>query len=388
MTLLVSGIMLISHLYLGWRLTVATPKNRRRKWIRWLPVLLLLSFYTLPVTGYIAANFYGDIDVFDLPKPITYWFWFGLIFSFQLATWLLLLDAFKIGAHWFSSWPATKINLYFRRTVGMLGIVVFLFTGIKMYADTTNIQVEEEIIEMDDLPNAFHNFKIIHISDVQGDQYTGAERIARYVEKVNSQDADIVIFTGDLVTNGTDYLEMAAGEMAKVESRLGTYAVVGDHDYWAGLSEVEPALENQGIELLRDENTIIPAGSDSLLLTGVIEVYSQSAEKQVVDSLTAQGESEELFKIMASHQVSDLVIGKAQEYNYPILLAGHTHGGQVRVPFLGMQFSAADRETKYVSGSYWAEELFVNVNNGLGFTLAPVRYNAPPKISVITLRAV
>lgn len=387
MTFLVSAIMLAAHVYLGWRLTFAIIQQKTKRWVRWLPSLLLLSFYMLPVGGYIVFVLSGDVDLFDLPKSIAYWFWFGLVFSFQLTTWVLFSDIIRLGFLWFSDRKPYTINHFYRWALAIFCATIFVFTGIKMYFDTNTIEVQEEILETDSIPEAFDGFKIVHISDIQGDQYTGAENIAHYVEKVNLQNPDLVVFTGDLVTNGTDFLEMAVGEVANTQADYGTYAVIGDHDFWAGLSEVKPVLDKYDIQLLQDENRVVTAGSDSLLLTGITEVYSQSAETQTVDSLTATHPSKPSLKIMASHQVPQLLVDEALNNSYHLILAGHTHGGQVRIPFLGMQFSAADRETDYVSGSYWVEELLVHVNNGLGFTLAPVRYNAPPTVSVITLSA-
>jgi predicted MPP superfamily phosphohydrolase len=97
----------------------------------------------------------------------------------------------------------------------------------------------------------------------------------------------------------------------------------------------------------------------------------------------ADGQS---LKILASHQIPEGLIGNALEHSYDLVLAGHTHGGQIRVPFMGMTFSAAARETDFISGVYWVDDLLINVNNGLGYTLAPIRYNAPAAVSVITLK--
>jgi predicted MPP superfamily phosphohydrolase len=162
---------------------------------------------------------------------------------------------------------------------------------------------------------------------------------------------------------------------------------VGDHDYWAGLEHVEPALENNGIVLLRNENARIPVEGDTLLLTGITHVYSKPADSKVVEQLASDSTRFDL-KLMASHQISEMIIDKARNHRYSVALAGHTHGGQIRVPLLGRTYSASDLETPFISGLYEEDGLFVNVNNGLGFTLAPVRYNAPPAITLIELNAV
>ncbi len=384
MTLLVSGIMAISHLYLGWRLTRAAVFVSGKTIIRWLPVLLLISFYLLPLTGLILYGINGRLDLFELPKAITYWFWFGFAFSFQLLGWVLVADVIKVGSSLLGGWNPAGINRWFGNAVLGLALVIGMYSGIKMYVDTNNIETEVIEQQIPGLPQQLDGFRIVHISDIQGDRYTGREKIAAYIDRLNEQDADLVIFTGDLISYGTDYITMAAEELGRAKATHGTYAVVGDHDFWAGLQYVEPAMEKRGVTLLRDENATIPVGSDTLLLTGITQVYSKRAVASEVDSLTS-ATSENALKVMASHQVSDMLVSNAEEKGYDMMLAGHTHGGQLRVPLLWMKFSASDRETEYVSGLYPMDGFFIHVNNGLGFTLAPVRYNAKPAVTVIEL---
>lgn len=385
MTLLVTGFMAIAHLYLGWRLTKSAGFIFKRSGIRWLPVLLLLTFYCLPITGVLLYGIQGHLDLLEIPKPITYWFWFGLVFSYQLATWIILIDIVKAGLHLWSNRDTGYINTLYARAAFLAMVVVFIFCGVKMYMNTTYIQNESIELEVKNLPEALQGLRLVHISDIQGDQYTGRKEIQRYIEKVNALEPDVVIFTGDLISYGTEFIEMSAEAFSKVEATYGTYAVVGDHDYWAGLSNVEPALESRGISLLRDENRTIDIGGSKLLLTGITQVYSKRAEAAKVRGLTSDT-THTVLRIMAAHQISDLLLNEAKDHNYRLLLAGHTHGGQVRVPLFGMTFSASERETEFVSGTYRRDNLLINVNNGLGFTLAPVRYNAPPAISVIELR--
>lgn len=385
MTLIVSGIMAIAHLYLGWRLTKASGFMNKRRLIRWLPNLLLITFYCLPLTGVILYAVNGHLDLLEIPKPITYWFWFGFAYSYQLLSWIIVLDIIKGGLHISGRWDSAYINKLYGRSALAIACVVLIYSGFKMFGDTNGIVTEQIELPVKDLPDDLKGLKIIHISDVQGDQYTGRQEIAAYIDRVNEAQPDVVIFTGDLISYGTDYITMASEEMSRISATYGTYAVVGDHDYWAGLSNVSPALESRGIALLQNENKQVRIGESSMRLTGITQVYSKRADPDTVKRLTADTLSTGL-KVLASHQVSDDLLSESKANNYNLFLAGHTHGGQVRVPLFGMTFSASDYETEFVSGQYWQDELLVNVNNGLGFTLAPVRYNAPPEITVIELR--
>lgn len=387
MTLLVSVLMAPAILYLSFRLYYVLWQFVSYKgWIKNLPALLLFSFYLFPVTGLVDFYATGDIEVLKYPKALTYWFWFGLVFVFQLATWVILADVVKFITRLFS-WDQNRISHIHGQAVIIIIVLVFSFTAYKVYKDTTNIETEHLTLEVEHLPKALEGFKLVHISDIQGDEYTGRDQIARYIQKVNEQSADLIVFTGDLISYGTDFIEMSAEEFGKIRSKHGTYVVVGDHDYWAGLEHIEPALKEQGIPLLQDENHVVDIDSTfNAVITGVTEIYSKDSDPEVVDSLTSSARDASL-KIFASHQVKEHLITSARENSYDIMLAGHTHGGQVRVPFMGMSFSASERETKYVQGLYDNEGLPINVNNGLGFTLAPIRYNAPPNITVITLEA-
>lgn len=385
MTVLVSLLMVPPILYLSWRLFRTSQELfGKYSWIRILFPVILVSFFIYPASGLTDFYLTGDIDLLKYPKPLAYWFWFGLVFVFQLLTWVLIADLLKWGSRFVSN--SREATTYWHAvSVFALLAIVFFYTSWKVYSNTTTINEKKVEVAVEDLPAALRGFKIVHISDVQGDEYTGREQIARYVRQINEQEADLIIFTGDLISYGTDFIKMAARELGKAEAKYGTLAVVGDHDYWAGVPEVKRALKAKGIPLLQDENIEIePDSAASLAITGVTEVYSQQSDPQVVDSLMAATSS--AVKVLASHQVAEHLITSAQKHNYQLLLAGHTHGGQIRVPFMGMTFSASDLETQYVSNVYQRGNLMVNINNGLGFTLAPIRFNAYPSVSVIRLK--
>lgn len=347
-------------------------------------MVLLLSFYLLPISTFVLYLLEGDVNLLEFYQPITYWFWFGFAFTFQLLSWVIVYDTFKAFSHWKFREKTSSINQGYGWTVVITACSMIVFTGNKMVRDTNAINTEYVSVPVPDLPESIEGLRIVHISDIQGDEYTGAKQISRYVNAINELQPDLVIFTGDLVSYGTDFIEMSAREFGKVQATHGTYAVVGDHDYWAGLSHVEPALEKHKIPLLRDENQIINVRGERILLTGITEVYSKRAEPEAVAKL-ASDTAKVTLRLMASHQVSDLLVTRAQQNNYALLMAGHTHGGQVRVPFFGKTYSASDLETPFISGQYKEGDLFINVNEGLGFTLAPVRYNVPPSITFIEL---
>jgi len=371
--------------YLSWRYySVFQQFFVKSKGERLIMPFILQSFYLFPISALMYFFITGNINVLKFPKPLDYWFWFGLVFAYALATWVIIADIVK----WISIFLSDKktlINLIHARILLALFIATFCFVGWKTYDNTTRIRVRQIDVPIKGLPDKLDGFKIVHISDIHGDEYTGREKIARYIRKVNQRNPDLIIFTGDLISYGTNFIKMASHEFGKVKSTNGVLAVVGDHDYWAGVENVKRALNRKDISVIQDSNYTVQLDSaNKILVTGVTEVYSKKVAPKVVDSLTLHSDDPTL-KIFASHQISDHLIEDARQHNYDMMLAGHTHGGQVRVPFMGMTFSASNLETKYISGVYHQGSVLINVNNGLGFTLAPIRYNAPPNISVIRL---
>ncbi|WP_322574304.1 metallophosphoesterase [Fodinibius sp.] len=382
MTLVVALLMLPVQLYLSFSYYANLKSHSQKRAI--IPIILL-TFYAYPLIALIDFYTTSTIDLLSYPQPLVYWFWFGLIFVFQLATWVIVTDLIKVITNYFYG-DKNVISRWHPHLIVALFATIFLFTATKTYLHTTQVQAKHHTIPVENLPKSLQGLKIVHISDIQGDEYTGRNEIRNYIQQINTQNPDLIIFTGDLISYGTDFIEMSAEELGKAKSKYGTIAIVGDHDYWAGVPHVKKALNNQSIPLLQDENYTIQIDSTTkITITGVTEVYSKQSDSSTVDSLTKSA-SDSALKIFASHQVNDQLIAKAQQQNYHLVLSGHTHGGQIHVPFMGMNFSASQQETKYVQGLYNENGLPINVNNGLGFTLAPIRYEAPPNISIITLQ--
>lgn len=383
-TLSVSALLIIPHIYLGWRFkkyvaVLATP-------LRWIPAILLVSFYLSPVIGILQWLAGSPTPILSGSLYLTYWFWFGLVCTFQLLTAVILFDVVKAIITYITNWPLPRLKPIFSYALVAISTVLMVYTAAKMWVDTEQIITDHLTLHREKLPDSFNNFRIVHITDLQADAYTDRKEIATYIQKVNQLNPDLVVFTGDLISWGTDYIDMAAEELSKVEATYGLYSVVGDHDYWAGIKPLKKAYQKYEIPLLQDENIQIAIKNDTLLLSGITEVYSDQIKIDSLKNIASRAQNIR-FRIMAAHQATQKLIDAAKKYHYQLLLGGHTHGGQIRVPFMFTHISAPSFETEYISGPYHLDNLLLNINNGLGFTLAPVRYAAPPSISVIDVDA-
>jgi predicted MPP superfamily phosphohydrolase len=313
-----------------------------------------------------------------------YPFWFGLVFVFQLAILFIFLDVVKFS---FSLIYTSQINIWkisHSWIIIILTTLTTIYIPVKIYSDTETVRVNNVEVKIANLPDDLRDFKIVHISDLQADNRTVESKMKKYIEVVNKLEPDIVIFTGDLVTSGTSHIEKGAEIMGKIKTKYGVYACLGDHDYWSDPQWITKSLEKYKITVLENENFLLNIKSAKIYMTLITNVYSGRPETGMLKTLAIQNSGPSL-KIFVLHQPSNQLVEFAEKSGYDIFLAGHTHGGQVVFNLFGFKLSPSIFETNYISGQYKLDSMFININNGLGLTLAPIRYNAPSEVTLIRL---
>jgi len=385
---IMAAVLVILDVLIGWRLTATIRKSDKTLAAYLLSGWTGLCLLFLVYPGWCLYQYYGVgyIQIYEEPPSwMMYLFWFGLGFSAQLIGWILLADILKIMAKALKWLSGNALSRYHQIAYLAIFIGVFSYTGYVMYSNSAHIQTEHIQISIENLSSSLQNVRIIHVSDVQADRFTGRKKMNRFVEKINSRNPDLVLFTGDLVSWGTDYIEEGARAMSGIQAKHGVYAVLGDHDFWAGKDSVRKALEKNGIRFLDNENRYLTINNAEIVLTGITQIYDQRINNTLLKTLLNEGAESDL-SILFSHQINRKIADITRSHNYHIALGGHTHGGQFAPALLGFPISAPMLETDFVSGVYWVGELFININNGLGYTLAPVRLHAPAEISVIELQ--
>jgi len=378
--------MFVLDLYLLWRWisAIRTISYQNNRIFTGLVIVIVLLFWFFPLAllgGYITG--YSTV-YFDYPPWMVYAFWYGLALTLQVVGWILIADVLKIILGKLAGFGGRLVDTGHAGVTIAITLWVAVLTGYRMYQDSTNILIDQYEWTSDAIPAGLDGFKIVHITDVQADQFTNKEKLQRYVAKINAQHPDMVVFTGDLVTEGTNFIGLGARKMGKIKATHGMYGVIGDHDYWASAGQVHDSLEAHGMTMLNATNKWVSNGVDSLIISGVTNVYSKKADPGEVEKVTTASD-DALLKVFISHQISPMLVRDAQKHHYNLFLAGHTHGGQLVFSIFGYHVCAPMMETKYISGRYHADNMLININNGLGYTLAPVRLHAPANISVITL---
>jgi len=177
-----------------------------------------------------------------------------------------------------------------------------------------------------------------------------------------------------------------------LKSKNGVYSCVGDHDNWVDRSDteqslrtVEAALAKNNVFMIDNENRYFDINGAKIKVSFVTNTYVETISDETIKLITNGGQKADL-KIFLTHQPRQKLINAALEHNYDLYLAGHTHGGQITLLFPFYDLSPTIFETQYVKGDFYFENMLMIVTRGLGMSLAPVRYNATPEITLITFK--
>ncbi|EOH93430.1 hypothetical protein UAW_02679 [Enterococcus haemoperoxidus ATCC BAA-382] len=222
--------------------------------------------------------------------------------------------------------------------------------------------------------------KVIQISDIHIQEKYPAAQLEKIVTKVNNEKPDIILFTGDLFDNYALYgpAEEVTKALSRLSAPLGKYAVWGNHDYGGAAAHVYPEILGAAdFQLLENSgtNVSLPNGK-SLYIAGLDD--SLLGNSSVNDAL-ADRQSE--YTILLSHEPDKA--DSALDQNVQLILSGHSHGGQVKLPFLTIKNVMAE---KYFEGFYnLANDTTLYVNTGLGTTKIPARFRVPPEIAVFDI---
>lgn len=343
--------------------------------------LLFLAVFLIGGRTHIPA-FSGESFVLDL--FFTYPFWFGLIIAVQSALVFLLMDGVRLLLRVIS--PARLLDWRRIHSLGIVAAAGFLAVySIAVAAkDTWTVRTTGRTIHLSEKAASLSGMRIVVVSDVQGDGRTDSSMLADFIERINLQNPDLVLFAGDLVTSGEEYIESTARIMEGVKARYGKYAAVGDHDMFSNKARVIREMRKAGFVIADDTTVTVPLDNGEIGITLVTRTYMQSPNDEQLERI-ANGTAAP-FRIFLVHQPAGYLVDFASRRKYDLFAAGHTHGGGVVFGIPGLfTFAPANLEGKFVSGFYEVNGMTVVVTNGIGLTLAPIRYHAPSEITVLNL---
>src|SRR5215203_3723851 len=270
------------------------------------------------------------------------------------------------------------------------GIVdlTLLFTGgvvYRMLVEPGLFKVETVRLTLKRLSKAFSGFRVVQISDIHMGGWMNVNRLQQVADIIKAQKPDVLLITGDF-TIGHEYTESTQqylNDFKEVFSPLAasipTYAVLGNHDYWANARAVRTVLSTCAITDLTNSVFTVTRNGASLYLCGVDDVWEGNVR---LDDVTAKL-NDHSAAILLAHE-PDYADVSASTEKFDLQVSGHTHGGQIVLPFFGAPILPY-LGRKYPSGLYEIGSMYQYTNRGVGMARLPVRWNCPPEITLFIL---
>jgi predicted MPP superfamily phosphohydrolase len=221
--------------------------------------------------------------------------------------------------------------------------------------------------------------RVVQLSDIHAGLYMTPRELRRYAERIRRLQPDLFVLTGDFVSNSLSYLPGCLAEMERVQARYGTFATLGNHEHYAGrLPDILAAFDRTRIALLQNDHRVIDTGCGRFAVAGIDDLrIGVSDLGAALDGIAA------FPTILLSHHPE--IFPEAARQGVPLTLAGHWHGGQVKISLPGLDLSIAHLMSPYPEGLYRMGRSHLYVSRGIGTTGAPIRLNAPPEITLLRL---
>lgn len=364
------------------------------KWFVWLFLIFINLYPIILISGMIYTAITHQSPTFPdswvLDYFLIYPFWILFILTFQMVIYYLLFDVLKLV--FYPLLRKNKDKVYKIESYLILILLMFflIYVPARIIYDYNAVEVNEFYLTKQSLPEELNNFNIVFISDIQADRYTDDERLKNFIDKVNSENPDLVLIAGDVITSTPKYIDKAAKYIGKINAKYGVYTCVGDHDNWAyrqdnqrSIKEITDALNQYNVKMIDNNIEIISVGNSEMGITFITNTYVEKIPDTLLNKLTNFNNAD--LKIFLAHQPNKNLIETAARNNYDLFLAGHTHGGQITLLFPFIQLTPTLIETTFIRGEKYFGNTLAIVTRGLGMSLAPVRYNSTPEVVVIRL---
>jgi predicted MPP superfamily phosphohydrolase len=263
--------------------------------------------------------------------------------------------------------------------------------GLALYSGEIarhNLDIIHRPISINNLPGPFHGYRIVQLSDIHLDEFTEPFFLEHIVHRVNALSPDLVLLTGDFITRGSlTFIASthAAHRCAEILSTLTSplrYAILGNHDVSVSAPLVIQALTGKGTPVLVNQHVPIERSGSRIWLCGAEDPGTSHPDLDLTIPAKPDGPV-----ILMAHEpdYADEVVKHPRGPLVDLMLSGHSHGGQIRLPFTRPLILPPMGE-KYVEGHFRFNQMQLYVNRGIGTVGLPFRFNCPPEITVITLQ--
>ncbi|MGL4914067.1 MAG: metallophosphoesterase [Romboutsia sp.] len=270
----------------------------------------------------------------------------------------------------------------------ILNFILFVIVSVLLTL-TYSKHIEPKMLvvkdyDINEIKNKENNMlRVVQFTDVQLGEFYTLEQLEKVVEKINKQNADIVVFTGDLIDKTSAYedRDKISSVLSNINAKIGKYAVWGNHDYGGGgHAYYERIMVGSGFKVLKNETVRVPMYNNKYIsISGLDEaMFGEPNSKSIIKKINKTD-----FNLLLLHEPD--LISQFNNSNINLALAGHSHGGQVALPFLGAIITPPIAK-EYTKGFYDIDnDMKLYVNSGIGNTRLPYRFMNIPQISVFDI---
>lgn len=273
---------------------------------------------------------------------------------------------------------ATPVNLDRRQFIqaGIVGLVV-----APLILSEYGAAYASKAYEVRELTLPFGRaLRVVQLSDIHAGLFMTRKDMRHFADQVNLLQPDLFVLTGDYISNSIKFLPGCVEEMSRVRARYGTFAVMGNHECWYGRqSEVLAMFRQHRITFLLNTHKVIRSEPGVFAVAGIDDLRAGYPDLEAA----LQGLDATIPTILLSHMPE--IFPRAAAQGIPLTLAGHYHGGQIKLSLPGVNISLAHLRSPYPEGLYRHQDSHLYVNRGIGTTFTPIRLNARPEVTVLNL---
>ncbi len=274
-------------------------------------------------------------------------------------------------------------------TAIVIVVIILVFLTLLIVLHNKNLEVYKFNVKSKEIPEKFDNFRIVQVSDLHNAEF-GVDNV-NLLDKLNQEDADIIVITGDMIDSRNTDVDVAISFAQKAVNIAPVYYINGNHESRVPeeYEKLKKGLTEAGITVLENESVDITVGEDTITLIGIsdptfrMELVDDTMEQNILHQLISVIPDNDNYKVLLAHRPEyfDMYAG-----NVHLVLSGHAHGGQFRIPFVGGLVAPGQGFfPEYYEGSYIEDNTEMIVSRGVGNSIIPFRINNKPEIIVAEL---